>query len=72
MVTNRTLPGAFAELTGVAIHDFDPQLNEEQEVMGPGEQHFPARVWSDILPQLTPRPKPRRITAKATTRGRRP
>lgn len=49
VVTNRTLPGAFAELTGVAIHDFDPQLNEEQEVMGPGEQHFPARVWSDIL-----------------------
>jgi beta-galactosidase len=47
--TNRTLPGAFAELAGVAIHDYDPQLNEEQEVVGPGEVHFPARVWSDIL-----------------------
>ncbi len=53
VVTNRTLPGAFAELAGVAIHEFDPQLNEEQEVVGPGELHFPARVWSDILEPTT-------------------
>jgi len=53
VVTNQTLPGAFAELAGVAIHDFDPQLNEEQEVVGPGESHFPARVWSDILEPTT-------------------
>jgi beta-galactosidase len=52
-VTDRTLPGPFAELAGVAIHDFDPQLNEEQEVVGPGESHFPARVWSDILEPAT-------------------
>jgi beta-galactosidase len=49
VVTNRTLPGAFAELAGVAIHDFDPQINEEQEVVGPGESQFPTRAWSDIL-----------------------
>ena len=53
VVTNRTLPGAFAELAGVAIHEFDPQLNEEQEVVGPGQSHFPARVWSDILEPST-------------------
>jgi beta-galactosidase len=53
VVTNRTLPGAFAELAGVAIHEFDPQLNEEQEVVGPGESHFPTRVWSDILEPTT-------------------
>ncbi len=53
VVTNRTLPGAFAELAGVAIHEFDPQLNEAQEVVGPGESRFPARVWSDILEPTT-------------------
>jgi beta-galactosidase len=53
VVTTRTLPGVFAELAGVAIHDFDPQLNEEQEVVGPDEQHFPTRVWSDILEPTT-------------------
>ncbi len=53
VVTNRTLPGVFADLAGVAIHEFDPQLNEEQEVMGPGELSFPSRVWSDILEPTT-------------------
>lgn len=53
VVTNRALPGAFAELAGVAIHEFDPQLNEAQEVVGPGESRFPARVWSDILEPTT-------------------
>lgn len=53
VVTNRTLPGAFAELAGVAIHEFDPQLNEAQDVVGPGESRFPARVWSDILEPTT-------------------
>ena len=53
VVTDRTLPGAFADLAGVAIHEFDPQINEEQEVMGPGETLFPTRVWSDILEPTT-------------------
>ena len=53
VVTDRTLPGAFADLAGVAIHEFDPQLNEEQEIVGPGETHFPARCWSDILVPTT-------------------
>ncbi|MBZ5671196.1 MAG: beta-galactosidase trimerization domain-containing protein [Acidobacteriia bacterium] len=37
----------------MAIHEFDPQLNEAQEVVGPGESRFPARVWSDILEPTT-------------------
>ena len=49
VVTDRTLPGPFAELAGVAIHEFDPQINEEQEIVGPGDTHFPTRYWSDIL-----------------------
>jgi beta-galactosidase len=43
------LPGPLAQLAGVAIHDFDPQTNQEQEVEdGLGESH-PARVWFDVL-----------------------
>jgi beta-galactosidase len=53
VVTDRTLPGAFADLAGVAIHEFDPQINEEQEVVGPGESRFPTRTWSDILDPTT-------------------
>lgn len=53
VVTDRTLPGPFADLAGVAIHEFDPQLNEEQEIAGPGESTYPARTWSDILDPTT-------------------
>lgn len=53
VVTDRTLPGPFADIAGVAIHDFDPQVNEEQEIVGLGESRFPARTWSDILDPST-------------------
>jgi len=53
VVTDQTLPGPFAELAGVAIHEFDPQMNEEQELVGLGELHFPTRCWSDILVPTT-------------------
>ncbi len=53
VVTDRTLPGAFGDLAGVAIHEFDPQINEEQEIVGLGETRFPARCWSDILDPST-------------------
>jgi len=49
VVTDKTLPGPFADIAGVAIHEFDPQINEEQEIVGPGESSFPARTWSDII-----------------------
>jgi beta-galactosidase len=53
VVTDRTLPGPFADIAGVAIHEFDPQLNEEQELVGPGESRYPTRTWSDILTPST-------------------
>ena len=53
VVTDRTLPGPFADLAGVAIHEFDPQINEEQEIVGLGEARFPTRCWSDILEPTT-------------------
>jgi beta-galactosidase len=53
VVTDQTLPGPFAEIAGVAIHEFDPQVNEEQEIVGPGDSNFPARTWSDILDPST-------------------
>jgi beta-galactosidase len=53
MVTDQTLLGPFADLAGLAIHEFDPQVNEEQEVLGPGESSFPARTWSDVLDPST-------------------
>ena len=53
VVTDETLPGPFADIAGVAIHEFDPQINEEQEIVGPGATSFPARTWSDILDPST-------------------
>jgi beta-galactosidase len=53
VVTDRTLPGPFADLAGVAIHEFDPQMNEEQELAGLGDARFPTRCWSDILDPAT-------------------
>ena len=55
VVTDQTLPGPFADIAGVAIHEFDPQINEEQEILGLGESRFPARTWSDILEPSTAR-----------------
>jgi beta-galactosidase len=53
VVTDQTLPGPFADLAGVAIHEFDPQINEDQEIVGWGDARFPARCWSDILDPTT-------------------
>jgi len=51
VVTDQTLPGPLADLAGVAIHDYDPQVGEEskQEVVGHDGSHYPASVWFDIL-----------------------
>ena len=53
VVTDLTLPGPLAELAGVAIHDFDPQINQEQEILGADGSRYPARVWFDILDPTT-------------------
>jgi len=49
VVTNQTLPGPLAELAGIAIHDFDPQTNQKQEVEDLQGDRYPAKVWFDIL-----------------------
>jgi beta-galactosidase len=53
VVTDQTLPGLYADLAGVAIHEFDPQINEDQEIAGLGEARYPAQCWSDILEPST-------------------
>ncbi|PYV17735.1 MAG: beta-galactosidase, partial [Acidobacteria bacterium] len=53
VVTDKTLPGPLAELAGVAIHEFDPQTNQEQEIEAGDAGRFPARVWFDILEPAT-------------------
>jgi len=53
VVTHQTLPGPFAEMAGIAIHDFDPQTNQEQEVVDvEGERHA-AKVWFDVIDPTT-------------------
>jgi beta-galactosidase len=49
VVTDQTLPGPFADIAGIAIHEWDPQVNEEQEIVGLGDSRFPTRTWSDLL-----------------------
>jgi len=56
VVTSQTLPGPLAELAGIEIHDFDPQTNQQQEVVGPDGVGRPARVWFDILTPTTAMP----------------
>jgi beta-galactosidase len=53
VVTDQTLPGPLAELAGVAIHDFDPQTNQGQEVVDVEGERYPARVWFDVLDPTT-------------------
>jgi beta-galactosidase len=51
--TDRTLPGPLAELAGIAIRDFDPHTNQEQEVVDDEGVRYPARAWFDILEPTT-------------------
>jgi beta-galactosidase len=53
VVTDLTLPGPLAELAGVAIHDFDPQITQEQDVVTPDGTSIPAHTWFDILDPTT-------------------
>ncbi len=46
--TRRTLPGRFARLAGIAIHDYDPQTTQKQTILMAGAR-YPAGVWFDIL-----------------------
>ena len=53
VVTDQTLPGPLAEMAGIAIHDFDPQTNQEQELVDVEGERHPARVWFDVLTPTT-------------------
>ncbi len=55
VVTDRTLPGPLAELAGIAIHDYDPQTSQTQEIVDADGLRYPARVWFDILEPTTAR-----------------
>ncbi|HUI44234.1 MAG TPA: beta-galactosidase, partial [Terriglobia bacterium] len=47
--TRQTLPGPLASLAGVAIHDYDPHIDQPQEIVEADGTRYPARVWFDIL-----------------------
>ncbi len=51
--TDQTLPGPFLEMVGAAIHDYDPHTNQEQEIVDPDGNRYPAQVWFDILEPST-------------------
>ena len=51
--TQQTLPGPLAALAGVAIHDYDPQIDQPQEIVEPDGARYPARAWFDILSPAT-------------------
>jgi beta-galactosidase len=51
--TDQTLPGPLAKLAGVVIHDYDPQIDQIQEIIESEGTHDPAEVWFDILSPTT-------------------
>ncbi len=55
VVTDQPLPGPLAELAGIAIHDFDPQTNQEQEMVGADGSRYAVRAWFDIIDPTTAR-----------------
>jgi beta-galactosidase len=51
--TDQTLPGPLAKLAGVVIHDYDPQIDQTQEIVEAAGAHDPVQVWFDILSPTT-------------------
>ena len=47
--TQTTLPGLLRPETGAAIHDFDPQIEQKQEIVMTDGTHYQAEIWCDIL-----------------------
>lgn len=50
-----TVPGAFSELTGVEINDYDPQLEKQTRVSGVFGEGT-AKLWCDVVKTTTARP----------------
>lgn len=53
VVTDQTLPGPLAKLAGIVIHDYDPQIDQTQEIVEAAGPHDPVQVWFDILSPTT-------------------
>jgi beta-galactosidase len=51
--TDQTLPGPLAKLAGVVIHDYDPQIDQTQELVETAGPRDAAEVWFDILSPTT-------------------
>lgn len=51
--TTKTLPGPFAAMAGIAIHDYDPEVGQPQSIVMPDDTHYPAKVWFDVLTPKT-------------------
>ena len=49
VVTDLTLPGPLSKLAAIAIHDYDPETNQKQDIAGHDGKTYPADVWFDIL-----------------------
>jgi beta-galactosidase len=54
--TDLTLPGPLAKLSGIAVHDYDPETTQKQEVVAHNGKTNPAGVWFDILTPTTAEP----------------
>jgi len=48
-VTQTALPGFLRKATGAVIRDFDPQTDQEQEIVMADGSRYPAETWFDIL-----------------------
>ncbi len=47
--TQTTIPGLLKDVTGIAVHDFDPQIEQRQEIVMTNGRQYPAEVWYDVL-----------------------
>lgn len=47
--TQTTLPGLLKPMVGAAIRDFDPQIEQTQEIKMTDGTRYPAEIWYDIL-----------------------
>jgi beta-galactosidase len=52
-VTQTTFPGLLKDLTGSVVRDFDPQIEQAQEVVMSDGSRYPAATWFDILEPQT-------------------
>ncbi|MGE5327170.1 MAG: beta-galactosidase [Deltaproteobacteria bacterium] len=54
--TDLTLPGPLASIAGIAIHDYDPETTQKQEIVTGDGKRYPGETWFDILTPSTAKP----------------